>query len=159
MPRLSTFQHQDIVIDTKYSYIQPISSAQNKFLHYNTAALQVLGHYIGSYKLGDNNMFGLGKKKDFTATILNTGQTFEVNGGINLLQAALNAGIEWPHDCRVGSCGSCRATIKSGKIKPLNDFSYVLDGEQLKNGMVLACQSRLTSDIEVEVDFEQGSIN
>jgi CDP-4-dehydro-6-deoxyglucose reductase len=104
-------------------------------------------------------MFGLGKKKDFTATIVNTGQSFEVKGGINLLQAALNAGIEWPHDCRVGSCGSCRAIIKSGKVKPLNDFSYVLDGEQLKSGMVLACQSRLQSDVEVEVDFEQGAIN
>lgn len=104
-------------------------------------------------------MFGLGKKKDFKATILNTGETFEVKGGINLLQAALNAGIKWPHDCRVGSCGACRTTLKSGKIKPLNDFSYVLDGEQLKNGMVLACQSRLTSDIEVEVNFDQEPIN
>jgi len=104
-------------------------------------------------------MFGFGKKKDFTATITNTGETFDVKGGINLLQAALNAGIKWPHDCRVGSCGSCRATIKSGKVKPLSDFSYVLDGAQLKSGMVLACQSRLQSDIEVEVDFEQESIN
>ncbi len=98
------------------------------------------------------------KKKDFKATVASTGQTFDVPGGINLLQAALNAGIKWPHDCRVGSCGSCRCILKEGKIKPLNDFSYVLDGEQLKSGMVLACQSRLKSDIVVEVDFEQGAL-
>lgn len=98
------------------------------------------------------------KSKDFKATIASTGQTFDVPGGINLLQAALNAGIKWPHDCRVGSCGTCRCTIKEGTIKPLNDFSYVLDGEQLKSGMVLACQSRLKSDVVVEVDFEQGAL-
>lgn len=87
-----------------------------------------------------------------------TGQSFEVPGGINLLQAALNAGIKWPHDCRVGSCGSCRCYLKEGKIKPLNDFSYVLDGEQLKDGMILACQSRLKSDVVVSVDFDQGAL-
>ena len=98
------------------------------------------------------------KKKDFKATIVSTGETFEVPGGINLLQAALNAGIKWPHDCRVGSCGTCRCTIQEGKIKPLNDFSYVLDGEQLKSGMVLACQSRLKTDVVVEVDFDQKAL-
>lgn len=105
-------------------------------------------------------MFGLFKKKpaSFKATIASTGQTFEVPGKINLLQAALNAGIKWPHDCRVGSCGTCRCYLKEGKIKPLNDFSYVLDGEQLKSGMILACQSRLKSDVVVEVDFEQGAL-
>ena len=105
-------------------------------------------------------MFDFLKKKPskFNATIANTGQTFEVPGKINLLQAALNAGIKWPHDCRVGSCGTCRCILKEGKIKPLNDFSYVLDKEHTDKGMILACQSRLTSDITVEVDFDQGAL-
>jgi len=105
-------------------------------------------------------MFGLGgKNKDFKATIKNTGQTFDVKGGINLLQAAINAGIEWPKDCRVGSCGSCRAKLVSGKIKELADFAYTLDGDMLKNNYILACQSRLKTDIEIELDFGQGAIN
>ena len=42
-------------------------------------------------------MFGFGdKNKVYKVTISNTGETFEVNGKINLLQAAKNAGIEWP---------------------------------------------------------------
>ncbi len=98
------------------------------------------------------------KKKDFKATIESTGETFDVPGGINLLQAALNANIKWPHDCRVGSCGTCRCILKEGKIKPLNDFSYVLDGEQLKSNMILACQSRLKTDVVVEVDFDQKAL-
>ena len=39
-------------------------------------------------------MFGFGdKNKVYKVTISNTGETFEVNGKINLLQAAKNAGI------------------------------------------------------------------
>ena len=40
-------------------------------------------------------MFGFGdKNKVHKVTIANTGETFEVEGKINLLQAAVNAGIK-----------------------------------------------------------------
>ena len=38
-------------------------------------------------------------------------------------------------------------------------FAYTLDGDMLKQNYILACQSRLKTDLEVEVDFDQGSIN
>ncbi len=100
-------------------------------------------------------MFGLfgDKKKDFQASINNGTATITVKAGENLLKAGLEAGLGWPHDCRVGSCGTCKCIVKKGKIKALTDFTYVLDGEQLKAGTVLACQSVLRSDIEVEVEL------
>jgi NAD(P)H-flavin reductase/ferredoxin len=100
-------------------------------------------------------MFGLfgGKKKDYEVSVNNGAATFTVKAGDNLLKAALESGIAWPHDCRVGSCGSCACTITSGKIKQLTDFSYVLDGDQLKSGMALACQAALKSDLQVEVEL------
>ena len=103
-------------------------------------------------------MFGLfgNKKKDFQAVVNGGTTSFTVKAGENLLKAALEAGVAWPHDCRVGSCGSCQCIVKKGKIKALTDFSYVLDGNQLKAGTVLACQSHLRSDIEVEVELEEG---
>ncbi|GIR92498.1 MAG: hypothetical protein CM15mP93_06850 [Thiotrichaceae bacterium] len=104
-------------------------------------------------------MFGFGdKNKVHKVTIANTGETFEVEGKINLLQAAVNAGIKWPCDCKVGSCGTCRAVLKEGKVKELTDFAYTLDGEMLDNGYILACQSQLKSDIVVEVDFNQEKL-
>ncbi|MBH32125.1 MAG: hypothetical protein CMD90_00545 [Gammaproteobacteria bacterium] len=105
-------------------------------------------------------MFGLGgdKNKIHKCTISNTGETFEVQGKINLLQAALNAGIKWPCDCKVGSCGTCRAVLKEGKVKELSDFAYTLDGDMLKEGYILACQAQLKSDVVVEVDFDQKGI-
>tara|TARA_Y200000002_G_scaffold306921_1_gene262921 strand:+ start:277 stop:591 length:315 start_codon:yes stop_codon:yes gene_type:complete len=101
-------------------------------------------------------MFGFGdKNKVHKVTIANTGETFEVTGKINLLQAALNAGIDWPCECRVGSCGTCRVILKEGKVKELADFAYTLDGDMLKEGYILACQSSLKSDLVVELDKEQ----
>lgn len=102
-------------------------------------------------------MFGPFKKTPtFKAKIASTGDEFEVPGGITLLQAALNAGIEFPYDCRAGGCGMCRCVLKEGKIKPKSDFAYILNGEQLDAGMILACSAILKSDIVVEVDFDQG---
>jgi len=104
-------------------------------------------------------MFGFGdKNKVHKVTIANTGETFEVTGKINLLQAAKNAGIEWPCDCKVGSCGTCRAVLKEGKVKELADFAYTLDGDMLKEGYILACQSSLKSDITVELDKSQKAV-
>ncbi|MCB1801245.1 MAG: 2Fe-2S iron-sulfur cluster binding domain-containing protein [Gammaproteobacteria bacterium] len=101
-------------------------------------------------------MFGLfARKGPFTASLAG-GQRITVKAGENLLKAALEAGIAWPHNCRVGSCGECRTRLVDGKIKELNDFSYVLSKEEMDAGMILACQTCLRSDIEVEVAIESG---
>jgi len=106
-------------------------------------------------------MFGFFKKNKgpFSATLRPSGQTITVKGGSseNLLKAALDAGIKWPYSCRVGSCGTCKCKLASGQIKPLNDFSYVLSGEELDAGYILACQTMLKSDIEVEVETLDGA--
>ncbi len=102
-------------------------------------------------------MFGLfGANKDWQATINGGEHSVTVKAGDNLLNAALEAGIPWPHDCRVGSCSTCQCTLKSGKIKPLTDFSYVLDPDQLKSGKILACQTRLKSNVEIEVELSDA---
>lgn len=99
-------------------------------------------------------MFGFfkNKKQDYTAKI-NGSQTITVKAGDNLLKTALEADLAWPHDCRVGSCGTCKCRLVEGKIKPLADFSYVLDGDQLQDGYILACQTALKSDVEIEVEL------
>jgi CDP-4-dehydro-6-deoxyglucose reductase len=105
-------------------------------------------------------MFGFFKKNKgpFTANIKPLGKSITVKGETseNLLKVALENGIKWPHNCRVGSCGQCRCKLLSGKIKPLNDFSYVLSGEEMDQGYILACQTMLRGDIEVEVNIESG---
>lgn len=100
-------------------------------------------------------MFGLfSDKKSYQAQVNSGEAVVQIAAGDNLLNAALRSGLNWPHNCRVGSCGTCRCRLVNGKIKELNDFSYVLDGDELDAGMILACQTRARSDLEVVVDLE-----
>ncbi len=102
-------------------------------------------------------MFGFFKsKKQETTAKINGTETLTVKAGDNLLQTALEAGIPWPHDCRVGSCGSCKCRLIEGKINPLADFAYTLEAEDLQNNYILACQTALKTDIEVEVELLSG---
>ncbi len=91
------------------------------------------------------------KKQDYGATVDPAGQHVIVKHGQKLLDAALAAGLAWPHDCRVGSCGTCRCVLKAGKIKALTDFSYTLEPTDLRAGVILACQTQLRSDVTIEV--------
>lgn len=91
------------------------------------------------------------KKHDRVATLLPSNKSLPVPAGEKLLNAALDAGLDWPHDCRVGSCGKCRCILKDGKIKALADFSYTLNHEEIQSGMILACQSQLKTDVSVEI--------
>jgi NAD(P)H-flavin reductase/ferredoxin len=103
-------------------------------------------------------MFGFfkNKKQDYEVKI-NSVDTLIVRAGDNLLKAALEADIAWPHDCRVGSCGKCKCKLVDGKIKPLADFSYVLEGEEIRDGYILACQTQLRSDVSIDVELLSDS--
>ena len=46
---------------------------------------------------------------------LDTG-AFHANCGDLLLDSALLNGVELPHDCRSGVCGSCRVRLVDGKV-------------------------------------------
>ena len=100
-------------------------------------------------------LFDLFKNHDRYANLEPRGEKLLLPAGEKLLNAALDAGIAWPHDCRVGSCGKCRCILKEGKIKPLADFSYTLDGNEISMGTILACQSQLKTDIVVEVSVDE----
>ena len=49
----------------------------------------------------------------------------------SVLDAALDAGLDWPHDCKFGTCGQCKCKLIKGKIKTTSDYSYSLYIEEL----------------------------
>lgn len=104
-------------------------------------------------------MFGLfARKGPFKTRLTSTGQEFTVPANDTVLKAALAAGVPWPNSCRVGSCGTCRCRLVAGKIKPLNDFSYVLNESEMSDGYILACQTALRSDVEIELDLGASEV-
>lgn len=96
-------------------------------------------------------------KAKHTVTVAPGGQSFDVEKGRKvILNSALSAGLGFPHNCRVGSCTQCKCKLKSGKVRELTDSSYVLSAEDLKAGMILACQSIPETDLEIEVELTSG---
>ena len=92
------------------------------------------------------------------ATIKPSGQTIEIPGRQTLLKAAIGQGLAFPHHCTVGTCGNCRCKLLKGDIKEVRDFSYTLSNSEIKDGYILACQTVLKSDIEIELDFDEAAV-
>jgi NAD(P)H-flavin reductase/ferredoxin len=99
-----------------------------------------------------SSLFGK-KPTSHAARIAPEGVELRVGSKETLLQAALNQGIAFPHDCRAGGCGACKCRLVKGKVKELTDKSYILSAEELRDNYVLACQSIPQSDIEVDVQL------
>jgi 3-ketosteroid 9alpha-monooxygenase subunit B len=61
----------------------------------------------------------------------------------------LDAGIDVPHSCREGHCGSCVATLISGEVDMAG--GDVLGPEDQAEGLILGCQARpVTDDVHIE---------
>jgi len=71
------------------------------------------------------------------------GRMFRVRAGDVLLDGALANGVDIPHDCRAGTCGTCMVQVVKGQT---------VCGETHTQGMVHACQARVVSDLEVEME-------
>ncbi|MGD9664363.1 MAG: 2Fe-2S iron-sulfur cluster-binding protein, partial [Novosphingobium sp.] len=100
------------------------------------------------------NLFG--KKLPKKVRINKSGLEFEVGKNQTILEAALGQNIAYPHDCTVGTCGSCRSRLTSGKVDAITPFGYTLSREELADGFILACQAVPKTDVEVEVDLGAG---
>ena len=81
------------------------------------------------------------------------GITAEVEGGNSLLEAAGKAGITINSVCGGdGICGRCKMMVKEGQVA--SEVSPLLTREEIRRGMVLACQSYVQSDLVVEIPEE-----
>ncbi len=78
------------------------------------------------------------------------GKTADVHRGATLLDAARAAGVFVASICGGdGICGRCRVQIVSGAVEA--EPTALLSREEIRDGFVLACQTRVTEDIVVRV--------
>ncbi|KER04658.1 benzoate 1,2-dioxygenase electron transfer component BenC [Photorhabdus temperata] len=76
-----------------------------------------------------------------------------VSQGETLSDAAYRQKINIPLDCRDGACGTCRAFCESGNYDMPEEL-YIEDAltpEEAKQGYILACQCRPTSDAVFQI--------
>jgi 3-phenylpropionate/trans-cinnamate dioxygenase ferredoxin reductase subunit len=69
------------------------------------------------------------------------GTSFLAQHGELLLDAALSNGIDLPHDCRAGHCGTCCVRLISGEV---------CGGKGSEPGVVHPCQCRIAGDAVIE---------
>lgn len=77
---------------------------------------------------------------------------FDMRRNDVLLLAAIDQQIDYPHNCRVGTCGRCKTKLLRGRISPMVDFALSpLSNDELEQGYILACQAKVRTDLEVAV--------
>jgi ring-1,2-phenylacetyl-CoA epoxidase subunit PaaE len=71
--------------------------------------------------------------------------------GLNVLDAALQAGADVPYACKGAVCATCKAKIVQGSARM--DLNYALSPEEVADGYILCCQAHPESP-ELIVNFD-----
>lgn|SRR5690606_3046451 len=68
-----------------------------------------------------------------------------------LLDAMLNAGIDAPHSCCRGTCGTCVCKLEEGEVRLKRNF--VLSEAHIQQGLILACVAvPISASIKINYD-------
>ncbi len=90
--------------------------------------------------------------ESFRLTLDGENHTVPIAAGQTLLQAALAAGIDAPHSCTEGRCGTCMSWLRNGDVSMAS--TRALSKRNMERGYVLACQSRPSSPAPIWLDFD-----
>jgi uncharacterized 2Fe-2S/4Fe-4S cluster protein (DUF4445 family) len=89
-----------------------------------------------------------------TVTFLPDNATITVDDNASLFKAVKAAGVYVLSSCGgKGNCGKCKVIVKEGTVASGKSRSF-LTGEEAERGYVLACHSRITSDVVIEIPQE-----
>ena len=70
-------------------------------------------------------------------------------GKQRILEAALDAGVPFPHGCGSGECGSCKCQLLSGEVSMDRHSPEALSEAERAQGLILACRARVVSDVRL----------
>jgi ferredoxin-NADP reductase len=85
--------------------------------------------------------------EEVAVTFAKSGQSFSVQNGETILEAAEARGVPIPSLCRAGVCGTCRARVANGEVDC--ESTALSEGER-SEGFVLACVARARTACVVE---------
>lgn len=66
-----------------------------------------------------------------------------------VLEAALEQGVDYPHGCRSGRCGTCKSRLIEGKTDLLEHTRFALTDTEKAAGLILACRALPRDDLVV----------
>ncbi|MFQ0815157.1 oxidoreductase [Brucella anthropi] len=71
--------------------------------------------------------------------------------GDTIMRSAIRAGLGFPYECNVGSCGNCRFDLLEGEIEELRADAPGLSARDRERGRRLGCQARPIGDCVVKL--------
>ena len=78
---------------------------------------------------------------------------FELSAdGQNILDGALDNGVDLPFACKGGVCATCKAKLLEGEVDM--DINHALEEDEVAAGYILTCQSHPVTE-QVVVDYDQ----
>ncbi len=95
------------------------------------------------------------EEHDCDVTVIMDGhrKSFQMSsGGLNIVDAAAQQGIELPYSCKGGVCATCRTHLRDGEVRM--DTNYGLEPWEVEEGYVLACQSHPLTD-KLTLDYDK----
>lgn len=96
-------------------------------------------------------LFGKKAPSQNVVNIVSHDMQFVVPRGMTVLEAAQDAGVGFPYDCKVGTCGTCRYELRAGEIKELNSSAVALTAQEISAGWRLGCQSIPKCDLSISL--------
>ena len=77
--------------------------------------------------------------------------SIETSDNLTILELALENGIDAPYSCQGGICSTCLARIVKGSVTM--DDNQILTDDEVEEGLILTCQSRITSN-QIEISYD-----
>lgn len=84
----------------------------------------------------------------YKVRISTTDETFEVQDGESILDAAMRVGVAMAHECTFGGCATCRVKLEQGSVG-YEEFPMAITEQEHEMGYALACQARPKEDLVV----------
>lgn len=87
----------------------------------------------------------------YQVEFVDEGRTIEIPENKPILEAAEEAGLDVPYQCRMGVCGVCSAIrVEEGDVEQVEGM-FLSDGEK-EEGYVLTCVATPSSDLRLRTN-------
>ncbi len=95
---------------------------------------------------------------NYQITLLPSGETYFADENQSILQAALNNSIMLPHACKSGCCGACKAQLRSGTTRSMQENSAINLTENDQHEILLCCHAP-QSNLSIYLPQYSGQTN
>lgn len=88
---------------------------------------------------------------EVTLTLDGNTKNIKWNKQMTLLDAMLNIGVNAPHSCCRGMCGTCVCKLEEGEVRLKRNF--VLSEAHIQQGLILACVATpISTSVKINYD-------